>query len=209
MRLPEYLCPFCGLSVTLVPEHEAREDLHRCSTCRRQVSLLPDGELAIPLPSGIAVRAAPDALEVALEGWFVTFGTANTALCFRVEPEEILWSKVPLLESIRFGAEWERLPRAPLRRFDWRPFESGVRGTNNHSVWSDLVFVAHDTSERRSGHTFPYAYDGLVVTTLLQWAHDVGVPRRGTAGGAYRGAPQTAPRPLRLVDERGRIVPLV
>lgn len=207
MRLPEYLCPFCGLLVTLVPEDEAREDLHRCSTCKRQVALQRDGELAIPLPSGLTVRATADAFEVAIEGYFVTFGTADTALRIRVETEHVVWSKVPLLGSIRFDADWERLPRAPLRRFDWRALESGIRGTNTHRVWSDLVFVAHDTSERPTGHIFPYAYDGLVVTTLLQWAHDGGVPRGPAGEGAYRGAPHGR-RPLRLVDARGGVVPL-
>lgn len=185
MRLPEHACPCCHRQVTLFPTGEG-EGRNICTVCRASILLLEDGTLAVPLPRNVRVVHAVDALDVRLENRFATFGIVDRALVLRVERDVVAWSKAPLLEPLRFSEAWGRIPRASLRRFDWRPFESGTRGQRGHVAWSDLVFVAHDGSEERSGHRLPEAFDGTAITTVLQWAHDSGVPRSSSNDNAYR-----------------------
>lgn len=158
----------------------------------------------MPLPRDVVLDVEEDAFELAIEAWFSTFGIADRALRYRIERDALVWSKPPLLGRIRFEAEWSRLPRAALARFDWRLFERGIRGTNTYESWTDIVFVAHDTSEAPSGHRFPMS-DLSFLTTLLQWAHDEGVATGASGGGAYRASPREGARPLVVIADTGRV----
>lgn len=208
MRLPEYPCPHCERVVTLIPLDGTPEDRHECGVCRKLVSLQPDGVLALVLPRNMEIDARADAFELRISNWFSTFGIADRAMCFRVERDSIAWSKVPLLRRVRFSARWNILPRARVRDFDWRMFETGRRGTNEHVMWLDFVFVEDETSELESGHHFDESLDGAIVTTLLRWAHDHGVPRDPPGGEGYRTAGSRETRTLRVVTAAGRPVTL-
>lgn len=219
-QLPEYLCPFCRMSVTLIPKPGKRTDLNECSTCHRIVSLQPDGVLAVPLPGRLSFRREPGAFEVAIEHQYLTFGLGDAAVRYRVEADAVAWSAptffdtvttrpLDLLPRFRFGAtRYQRVARRHVRRVDFRLFELGPRGTNMHSQWWDLVFVAHDATELPSGHRLYLAeVAGFTLTRLLDWALEGGVPAAG-AGGGYRGASAEAPPPFRVVDRRGTAMTL-
>lgn len=185
MGLPEHDCPCCHRRVTLWPTGDG-EGRSACTVCGASLRLLEDATLAVPLPRNVRVVHAVDALDVRLENRFATFGVVDRALVFRVERDAVTWSTAPLLDPLRFSEGWGRTPRASLRRFDWRLFESGTRGQRGRVVWSDLVFVTHDGSEEPSGHRLPEGFDGTAITTVLQWAHDSGVPRSPGNDSAYR-----------------------
>lgn len=219
LHLPEYDCPFCRRCVTLIPVPGAHSDLNECSKCHRTLSLQPDGALAVPAPRRLAIRSEPGAFEVAVVHGYVTFGLADSAIRYRVETDAVAWTKptwfdtlrerlLPLAPRLRVGpTTYERLPRRRVRRFDWRLFESGTRGTKMYESWFDVVFVAHDGSERVSGHRLYFdEATGLTLTLLLDWALDGGVPHAPGAG--YRATPDSGPRPLRLVDRRGVVTTL-
>ena len=202
MRLPEHACPRCHRQVTLSPTGDG-EGRNTCTVCGASILLLEDRTLAVPLPRNVRVVHAVDALDVRLENRFATFGIVDRALVLRVELDAVAWSRAPLLEPLRFSEAWGRIARASLRRFDWRPFESGTRGQRGHLVWSDLVFVAHDGAEERSGHRFPETFDATAITTVLQWAHDSGVPRSPSNDNAYRS--MSAESSLTLVAANGAV----
>lgn len=143
--------------------------------------------MAIPVPSDVTVTSSRDRFELAIERWFTTFGTADRALRVRIEPDRVSWSRYPTLGTIRFDEQWDNASRAVLRRFDWRWFERGTRATRDHQIWTGPVLVATDGSELDLRHRFGVEYEyGAVMTTLLQWGHDVGVSLPGDAA-PYRG----------------------
>src|SRR5262245_38209084 len=107
MRLPEYVCPHCAHSVTLLPGAGREGD--RCSDCKGTVVVLADGQLAVPLPLGVSVDVRMNCVEVAFERWCFTLGVADRALRYRVEPDEIVWSRAPPFANVRLNEAWERL----------------------------------------------------------------------------------------------------
>lgn len=202
MRLPEHSCPHCLSSSVPVPTPHRAYDLHACGVCKEPFVPLPDGAAAIPLPSTISVTSTRDRFEVAVKGWFLALG--DRALRFRIERDRVAWSEYPALGRVRFKEGWASTARGPLRRFDLRWFESGLRGTRGYEQWTGLVLVAHDGSEVLTRHRLGMARQhGIALTTLLQWGHEVAV--RPSADG-YRVASPMPSRPsLAIVRERGEL----